>query len=176
MISTEEKKRIVSELTEKVNSAPGIYLADFFGINVEKITELRAALREQGASMIVSKNTLLKKVFNECKIEGLEKYLVGPTSVILAKEEDPLAPAKVINNFQKKNEDLLPVKAVQIEAQIYSGDKIEELSKMPGKKELQGQIVSLALGPGADLIGLLKGPGSIIAGQIKFLIEKLEDK
>ena len=176
MISVEEKKRIIKELIEKVNSASGFYLADFFNINVETITGLRAALREKGAVMIVAKNTLFRRVFEACKIEGLEEYLVGPTSIILAGEDDPIAPAKVITDFRKQNKELLPVKAVRIEKLIYSGDKIKDLSKMPGKRELHAQIISIALGVGAKVIGLIKGPGSNIAGQINSLIENLEEK
>jgi large subunit ribosomal protein L10 len=176
MISLEDKKQAVARLTEKIKGSTGIYLADFLGINVELITELRAALREQGATMIVAKNTLMKRVFKECSITGLDEHLVGPTSLILGTEEDPIAPAKIIADFQKKNEDLLPVKIVKIEAQTYDGGRIKELSKMPGKREIQAQVVSQTLSPGAVLIGLLKGPASMIAGQIESLIEKLESK
>ncbi|MFC1584726.1 50S ribosomal protein L10 [Fibrobacterota bacterium] len=174
MITKEQKEQVVKDLSEKVNAATGIYLADFIGINVEQITELRSALKKQGARMIVTKNTFLRRVLSQCQITGLEVHLAGPTSIILAGEEDPIAPAKIIADFHKANKDLFPVKAIRIEDQIYSGEKIKDISKMPGKRELQAQIISLALSPGAQLIGLIKGPGSKIAGQIKALVEKLE--
>jgi large subunit ribosomal protein L10 len=176
MISIEEKKLRVQELVDKVNTSAGFYLADFFGIDVEKITQLRAALREKGARMIVVKNTVLRRVIDDCQLKGLDKYLVGPTSIILASEDDPLLPAKVIADFHKGNKDLLQVKAIKIEEQIYEGEKVKEFSKMPGKREMQAQIISIAMGAGASLIGIIKGPGSKIAGQVKSLVEKLENK
>jgi large subunit ribosomal protein L10 len=175
MISIDEKKQIVDALTDKVKIASGFYLADFFKINVEKITALRADLKEKGATMVVTKNTFLKRVFKNCEIEGMDEYLVNATSIIIASPDDPITPAKVIADFHKENTDLLKVKVVKVENDIMQGDKIKELAKMPGKIELQGQIVSIMMGPGANLIGLIKGPGGIVAGQVKSLIEKLEE-
>jgi large subunit ribosomal protein L10 len=176
MISIEEKKQKVDDLATELKSASGIYLANFIGINVEKLTELRASLKKDGAQMMVVKNTLIKRAFSSLKIMGLDDFLIGSTAVILADGEDPIIPAKIIADFHKKNKDLLLVKAVKIEEEIYDGSKIKELSAMPGKKELQAKIISIAMGPGANLIGLFNGPGSIIAGQIKSLMEKLENK
>ena len=106
-------------------------------------------------------------------IHGLEKHLAGPTAVIMA-GEDPMAPAKALVEFHKTNEDMLPVKVVHIDGSQYPGAHLSALAKMPGKRELQAQVVSLALGPGARLAGILKGPGAKLAGQIKALVEKLE--
>ena len=174
MLTVDEKKELVKELTEKVGQASGLYLANFEGATVEKVTEFRSNLREKGIRMQVVKNTLLKRVFENCEIKGLDEHLIGPTSLILADGEDPIEPAKVIADFQKRNEDVFSVKVVQMEAQVYPGEDITELAKMPGKRELQAQVIQLAMGPAGNLIALIKGPGSQIAGQIKALIEKLE--
>ncbi len=176
MFSIEEKKSVVNDFTELIKDSSGIYLADFSGINVEKITELRAAFREKGIKMQVVKNTLLKRVFDDCQIKGLDDYLVGPTSVILANSEDPIDPAKEIVAFHKKNKDLLSIKAVSMEGTVYEGKSIKELADMPGRQELVAQVIGIATGAGANLIGLIKGPGSKIAGQVKALIERLDEK
>lgn len=175
MMNLEQKKNILSDVLGKINSGSAVYLADFTGINVEKINEIRGVLRQKGIKMQVVKNTLVRKAFEELKITGLEKYLVGPTSLIVANQEDPIEPAKLITDFHKKHDGLLPVKVVHMDSQSYGGEKLSDLAKMPGKRELQAQIIALAMGPGATLIGLLKGPGGKLAGQIKAYVEKLEN-
>ena len=159
MQTINDKKDIVAHFTKKVEASSGIYLADFKGIDVEKTTELRSIFREKKIHMQVVKNTLLKRVFEDLKITGLDEHLMGPTSVILATPDEPSEPAKIIIDFHKKNENLLTIKSVQLDSQTYDGSKIKELAKMPSKGELQATIVSLALAPGSNFVGLLKGPG-----------------
>ena len=170
-----KKKEIIEDFSKKVSEASGVYLADFTGMDVAVTTALRSEFREKNIHMQVVKNTLLKRIFSDLEISGLDEHLIGPTSVILANEDEPSAPAKIIIDFHKKNDGLLNVKSVQMELQVYTGDKIKDLAKMPTKQELQATIVSLAMAPGSNFVGLLKGPGSMIAGQIKSIIEKLEE-
>jgi large subunit ribosomal protein L10 len=94
--------------------------------------------------------------------------------LILADGDDPMAPAKLIVDFLKKQKEALKMKAVNIDGGIYPGEKLDDLAKMPGKRELQAQVISLAMGPSGKLLGLLKGPGSALASQIKALVERLE--
>lgn len=174
MATVEDKQQIVEGITNKIKGASGLYLADFTGINVELVTGLRATFREKGITMVVVKNTLLKRVFDKCKISGLDDYLIGPTSLILGSEEDPIEPAKVITQFHKKNKGLFQVKAARIETENFSGSRLVELSNMPGRRESLGQVVSIILGPASNLINIIMGSGSTIAGQVNNLIEKLE--
>lgn len=176
MDSLERKKTLVKDLVERVGPASAVYLTDFKGIDVESITRFRSGLRDKGVRMQVVKNTILKRVFAECKMSGLEKYLVGPTSILLGTESDPAAPAKAVVEFQKENDNLMGLKAVRIESEIFEGDRLGELARMPGRIELQARVVAIALGPASGLIGLLLGPGRILAGQIEALIKKREQE
>ncbi len=168
------KSEVVSELTDSLKGTSGVYLADFTGLTVEKVTLLRRNLRKKGVSMRVAKNTLIQRALANVGVQGLDGYLAGPTALILADKEDPIAPAKMLADFLKQNENALALKGVHIDGQVYPGEQMETLAKMPGKRELQAQVVSLALGAGGNLLALFKGPGAKIAGQIKGLIEKLE--
>jgi large subunit ribosomal protein L10 len=169
-----EKSAVVSELSESFKGSSGVYLADFTGLTVEKVTVLRGSLRKKGVSMRVAKNTLIKRALDNAGIKGLESHLAGPTAVILADREDPMAPAKLLADFLKGNENALAMKVIHIDGQAYGGEQLASLAKMPGKREMQAQVVSIALGAGANLLALFKGPGIKIAGQIKALVEKLE--
>ena len=169
-----EKSAVVSDLTESLKGSSGVYLADFTGLTVEKVTVLRVSLRKKGVRMRVAKNTLIKRALDNVGIKDLEKHLAGPTAVIIADHEDPMAPAKLIAAFLKDNENAIAMKVIHVDGQAYGGDQLAALAKMPGKRELQAQVVSLALGAGANLLALFKGPGIKIAGQLKALVEKLE--
>lgn len=168
------KNEAVVQMTESIQGSSGIYLADFTGLTVEKVTVLRSTLRKKGLSMRVSKNTLIRRALNNVGVQGLDKYLTGPTAVILADNEDPMAPAKLLVEFLKTNEDAIKIKTIHIDGQAYGGDQLTNLSKMPGKRELQSQVVSIALGAGANLLALFKGPGSKLASQLQAYIEKKE--
>ena len=169
-----QKHETVADLTKSLQGSTGVYLADFTGLTVDKVTSLRRALRRKKIEMRVAKNTLIRRALKDAGIQGLDSHLAGPTAVIMADEEDPMAPAKMLVEFLKENENALAMKAVHIDGQAYGGDQVAVLAKMPGKRELQTQVIALALGPGGKLLSLLKGPGSKLAGQIKALIEKLE--
>lgn len=172
--ATAKKSEVIAELKANIAKSTGIYIADFSRVTVETVTALRANLRKKGISMKVAKNTLIRRALEESGIKGLEKHLVGPSAVILADDQDPMAPAKALVEFHKANEGFMAVKIVHIDGSQYPGAQIGALAKMPGKRELQASVVSLALGPGAQLLGLIKGPGSRIASQIQAQIEKLE--
>ena len=169
-----EKSGTVAKLTASIRSSAGVYLADFTGITVEKMTMLRRSLRRKHAGMRVAKNTLIRRALEDAGVKGLDAHLAGPTAVILADGEDPMAPARVLADFLKENEKALAMKAVHIDGQAYGGEQVAVLAKMPGKRELQAQVVALALSAGANLLALFKGPGIKLAGQIKALVEKLE--
>src|SRR5688500_9042952 len=171
----DKKTATVDELKANIGKSTGLYIADFTGITVEVVTALRANLRKKGIKMKVAKNTLIKRALADNGIKGLDKHLVGPTAVIMADDQDPMAPAKALVEFHKANDGVLPVKIVHIDGATYDGGKISVLAKMPGKRELQASVVSLALGPGGNLLGLIKGPGSRIASQIQAHIKKLEE-
>lgn len=168
------KSETVSQLTEAMKASSGVYLADFTGLTVEKVTALRGDLRKKGVRMRVAKNTLVKRALDGAGVTGLDKYLAGPTAVILADGEDPIAPAKLLVEFLKKNENALRAKAVHMDGQVQDGAQLVAISKTPGKRELQAQVITLALGPGSKLIGIIKGSGSAIASQIQSLVSKLE--
>jgi large subunit ribosomal protein L10 len=168
------KTKTASDLESDLKTSTGVYIADFSRITVETVTALRTSLRKKGIKMKVAKNTLIRRALGTAGIKGLDAHLKGPSAVILADDQDPMAPAKALVEFHKVNEGLLQVKVVSIDGSAYPGAQLAALAKMPGKRELQAGVVSLALGPGQKLMGILKGPGSAIAGQIKAQIEKLE--
>ena len=142
------KTKTASDLEASLKTTTGVYIADFSRITVQTVTALRTSLRKKGIRMKVAKNTLIKRALGTAGIKGLDSHLKGPTAVILADNRDPMAPTKALVEFHKANEGFLAIKGVSIDRIHLSGNRLAELAKMPGKRELQASVVSLALGPG----------------------------
>jgi large subunit ribosomal protein L10 len=168
-----KKVALVDSLVNDLQKAAAVYLLNFQGITVDKDNALRKNLRSKGIYYRAVKNTLLKIALEKIGVQGLDGYLTGSTSVMVGTAEDPMLPAREVVEFHKANPDFLAVKGINLDGSALPGAEVENLAKMPGKQELLAQIVSIALTPGANLVALLKGPGSTIAGQLKALEEKL---
>ncbi len=130
----ERKKKIVQELVEKINSASTGILVDYKGLTVQEDTELRNELRKAEVEYKVIKNTMLRFAANETNLEDLEPFLHGTTSLAIS-YDDLIAPAKVLNDFAKKN-NKLEIKAGFIEGKIVSIEEIKELAELPSKEVL----------------------------------------
>jgi large subunit ribosomal protein L10 len=86
-----------------------------------------------------------------------------------------MVPAKIFVDFLKENKEIVKVKSINFDGSVLDGSELVSVSKMPGRKELIAQIVSIAMGPGANLVAALKGPASTVAGQLETLITKQEE-
>ena len=116
----EQKKAVVVELVEKLKAAQAGILVDYRGLTVEEDTKLRAKLREAGVEYKVVKNTLTRFAIKELGYDELDEQLNGPTSLAIS-SEDPVAPAKVISDFAKTNENLT-IKAGFLDGKVISLD------------------------------------------------------
>jgi len=118
MPNLEEKGQVVSEIKEKFQRSSGIVLADYRGLTVAQVTQLRTLLRQAGVEYRVMKNTLVRRAADELGVEGLDSYLEGPTA--LAFSADPVAPAKILTEFVKVNK----LKTFKIKAGVLEGKVI----------------------------------------------------
>ena len=131
---TEQKIDIVKNTTERFKKSSGIYFTSYTGIDVQTITNLRKSFRENKVEFVVTKNTLTKLAAKEAGYEGMfDEILSGQVGI--AYSEDSTAPARVIKDFKKKNEDLLEVLGVLFEGELYPSDKYKELANLPSKEE-----------------------------------------
>ncbi len=158
-----KKQQKVDSLVKDFEGAASIFLLNYEKIPVELDNKLRKALRAKDIKYVAVKNTLLKKVFEKMNISGLDKALVGATSVMVGPADDPIAPAREIEAFHKDNPDFLVSKSIYLENAVRPGSDVVELSKIPDRQGMLAQLVAIIL-----------GPGSTIASQIKSLTEKLE--
>ena len=143
----ENAKKTLSEYNDFI-------FADYRGLTVAQITELRGKLREKNAVLKVMKNNFARIAFEELKVENVADYLKGPT-VIAMVNEDTNEVAKVLFDF-KKNAPTLEVKGGSIGKEVYDAAKIEAYSKVPGKKQLYAMLMSAMNGPAQKLAATLK--------------------
>ncbi len=139
-----QKKEEVSKLAEKFKESKLVLLADYRGISVESVTNLRKDLRNTNAEYKVIKNNITKRALAEAGIEGLEDKLEGPTAVIMS-NEDYLEPAKIIYNFTKDN-DFYKIKGGVIEGKVMTAEEIITIAKLPSKETLLSMLAGALLG------------------------------
>lgn len=143
----EEAKKTFSEYNDFI-------FADYRGMTVEQITNLRKKLREQKAVLKVVKNNFARIAFESMKIDNVADYLKGPTVIAMSNEESNVV-AKVLFDFAKEA-PTLAVKGAFVDKSVLDAAKIEAYSKVPGKKELIAMLMSAINGPARQLAATIK--------------------
>lgn len=168
----EEKEQVIVDLTEKLANNKNIYLTDISALNVEKTNDLRRLCFDKEVSLHVVKNTLLKKAMERSNrnFDGLFSTLKGSTSIMFS--ETGNVPAKLIQEFRKKNPKPV-LKAAFVEESIYIGDnQLETLATIKSKNELIGDVIALLQSPAKNVISALKSGGNKLGGIVKTLQER----
>jgi large subunit ribosomal protein L10 len=172
-MNREEKAQYIDDLAAELSAATILYLTDTADLTVETINNLRRRCFQSNISLKVVKNTLLKKAMD--RVEGknygeLTTLLKGSTSIMISQEAN--APARLIQEFRKKNQKPI-LKGAYIEEAIFVGDnQLVTLESMKSKEELIGEIVGLLQSPAKNVLSGLKGAGGKIAGILKTLEER----
>lgn len=141
----EEKQQVVSEVVEKLKESASTIVADYRGLNVAQVTELRKQLREAGVEMKVIKNTLTRRATAAAELTELDAHLVGPTAIAFSKE-DAVAAAKIMTTFAKKNE-ALKVKGGVVEGKVVDVEAIKALADLPSREGLLSMLLSVLQAP-----------------------------
>lgn len=139
------KQAVVQEITDKMKESAAFIVVDYRGLSVAQATELRKQLREAGVDMTVYKNTMSRRAAESLGFEALNEFLTGPNAIVFS-TEDVIAPAKVLNNFAKENEQL-EIKAGIIEGNLVSVDEIKALAELPSREGLLSMLLSVLQAP-----------------------------
>lgn len=165
-----EKVVSVTELHGKFARAVSVVLADFRGLTVQELTDLRQQLREASLELAVVKNTLARLAVQETAFEKLSPYLKGPTSITLS-YQDAVAPAKILNAYVKK-QPKLAVRAGLFEGEVVPAEKISEIADLPPRDMLLAQTLAAMQGPLAGLVGTLQGVLTTFVGTLQAIHDK----
>ncbi len=161
----------VNQLTDTFKSAQCVAVTDYAGLTVEKATQLRSELRKKNIRYVVAKNTLMKIAAKEAGINGLDKFLSGPTAVALG-NEDPGALAKILFDFGKANQKP-EIRAIYIDGAVYGGAEAERIAKLPGRDQLIAMVVGNVTAPLSGFVGTLDGVIRKFVGTLEAMKTKM---
>lgn len=143
-LNLDDKKAVVAEVSAQVANAQTIAVAEYRGIAVGDLTVLRAKAREAGVYLRVLKNTLVRRAIADTPFAGLSDQLVGP--LIYSVSEDPVAAARVLNDFAKGN-DKLVIKAGSYAGNVLDVDSVKALASIPSREELLAKLLGVMQAP-----------------------------
>lgn len=161
-LNLDDKKAVVAEVSAQVANAQTIAVAEYRGIAVGDLTALRAKARESGVYLRVLKNTLVRRAIAGTPFEGLAGDLTGP--LIYGISTDPVAAAKVLNDFAKGN-DKIVLRAGSYAGKTLDKAAVQALASIPSREELL-----------AKLLGVMQAPVSGLAGALAALAKKREEE
>ena len=149
-----EKQAIVAELTEKFQKAAAGVIVDYKGITVAQDTELRRKFREAGVEYTVVKNTLTRFAANKAGYNQFDELLNGTTSMACT-SGDPIAPARIVCEFAKKNKNIVSLKGGFVEGSVMSVEQLQGFGELPSKDALVAQVLGTFLAPISSLAFVL---------------------
>jgi large subunit ribosomal protein L10 len=140
-VRLEEKQKITEDLHLRFSKTEIVVVADYKGLDVSSMNDLRRKLREENIEFQVAKNTLLMRAAKDTGVALIQDYFKGPCAVALS-YKDPIAPAKILTQFAKDNQKL-EIKGGVLNDKVLDVDAIKALAKLPSREVLLGQFLSV---------------------------------
>lgn len=154
-MNRDDKAALVSQLNENFSKAKFSVVADYCGLKVSELQQIRIELRDCDSEIRVAKNTLLKRAAVDTGCDVLADEFTGTTAVVTS-YSDPVAPAKILAKFAKDHEKFV-IRAASLDGEKIGADRIEALSKLPSREALLGQLLSVWNGVPTGLVQVLSG-------------------
>lgn len=171
MPKLEQKQIVVEEIYKKLDAAKLVVFADYRGLNVEEMTELRNKLRAPGVEVRVLKNTMVRFALQKAGHEDTVPQITGP-NIIVFSNEDPVAPAKVLFDFAKTHKNL-QVKLGILEGQTIAADKVKALADLPSREVLVATVLGTMQAPITSFVRVLNAN---LTGLVRALDQVREQK
>lgn len=168
---TPQKARQIEALVDQFERAQLTVVANYRGLSVSQLQDLRASLREANAEFTVAKNTLTRIASGRVGVEIPEEHLEGPTALMFA-YEDVVAPAKALTDFVRSSR-VLELKVGVMEGQVLATSDLEALASMPPREELLGKLVGMLASPMSRTVGVLGGPSRSLVNVLSARAEQL---
>ena len=170
-----DKERVVSQLAERLRSTETLMVADYRGLTMPEIDELRTRLLEAGARFTVVKNTLTRRAAEEAGTKEVLELIDGPTAIaFLEADGDPVAVAKVLSETARAH-DVLVIRGGLLEGSLVGDDAIKQLATLPPADVLRAQLVGAVSAPLATVVGLFTAPLRDLVGVLDARIKQLQE-
>ena len=160
MMSKEAKKIYVEEMIKNFTANESVMIAQYQGLNVTELDELRKELRDKGILFKITKNRITKIAIKETPVKDLEKYFTGPTAAAIS--SDPITTAKILTKFAKSH-DKLKIVAGFMDGKVLDQKEVAIIATLPSLEEARAKIVGILATPAQKLVSILLAPGSKIA-------------
>jgi len=169
----EQKEQVVDELTERLKAADTLLVADYRGLTMPQIDELRTRLLQSGARFTVVKNTLTRRAAEAAGADALLALLDGPSAIaFLGADGDMVAAAKALADSARETQ-VLEIRGGVLQGRAMTAAEVESLAKLPPEEVLRGQVLGTIVAPLTALAGLLNAPLQNLVGLIDARIEQL---
>jgi large subunit ribosomal protein L10 len=165
-----DKIETVAQYKKLFEDSSSVFVADYQGLNVADLTELRKNLRENNVRFLVGKNTLFRLAAKETPLSGIEQHLEGPTAIIFAADE-PATAAKILHDSFKQR-DLPRMKAFWLDNVAYESEDIKKLADLPSKDQLYSMVAAAVEAPLSELVRSLDAVHRELIGCIDALADK----
>lgn len=169
-----DKEIVIGELQKIFTEAKGVYLADFTGVDVESVNDLRQKFRDGNIEYRVVKNTLAKRSLEGLSYDELLPYLNGPTAIAYS-YDDEIGPGKVMSDFHKETEKMV-LKAAIVDGTFYDEEAVSEIVKLPSRDVLLTRLLGSMNSPITGFVGVLNGVLRNFVGVLDALREKMENE
>jgi large subunit ribosomal protein L10 len=170
-----DKEQVVAELVERLRASDTLIVADYRGLTMTEIDDVRTELLKHGARFSVVKNTLTKRAAEEAGVEGLIELLEGPTAIAFVLDGDMVAVAKSLNDTARQTR-VLTLKGGILQGQPVGADEVVRLASLPPANVLQGQVLGAVVGPLNAIVGLFTAPLRDLVGVIDARITQLQEQ
>jgi large subunit ribosomal protein L10 len=172
----QDKERIVSELAERLKSSQNLLVADYRGLTMPEIDELRSKLLEIGARFSVVKNTLTRLAAEEAGVKELLDLIDGPTAIaFIDAEGDPAAAAKILNDTARAH-DVLVIRGGLLEGDTVSDVEIKRLATLPPADVVRAQFAGAVAAPLTTIVGLFAAPLRDLVNVLDARITQLQEQ
>ena len=171
-----DKERVVAELAQRLREADTLMVADYRGLSMTQIDELRTRLLEAGARFTVVKNTLTKLAAEEAGTKDVLGLIEGPTAIaFLEPDGDPAAVAKVLHETARAN-DVLVIRGGVLEGTLVGDEEIRRLATLPPADVLRAQLAGAVAAPLTTVVGLFTAPLADVVGVLDARIRQLQER
>jgi large subunit ribosomal protein L10 len=167
-----DKEQVVADLVERLRGSDTLILADYRGLSVSELDDVRTKLLEHGARFTVVKNTLTRRAASEAGLETLTGLLDGPTAIAFVGDGDMVAVAKTLNDTAKRTK-VLEIKGGILQGVPLGAGQVVELASLPPADVLQGQVLGAIVGPLTSIVGLFAAPLQDFVGLLDARVDQL---
>jgi large subunit ribosomal protein L10 len=175
-VKKEDKEHVVAELTERLRTSETLIVADYRGLTMTQIDDLRGKLLEHGARFAVVKNTLTRRAAEAAGVDALLALLEGPTAIaFLESGGDPVAVAKALADAARDTR-VLVVRGGLLEGRPMEASEVDSLAKLPPMDVLRGQVLGAVAAPLMTIMGLFTAPLQDLYGLLDARMEQLREQ